>query len=61
VGYTDLTQTIGDRPDVVRLFYPVDSHPDVAGSAIIGQSVASALVAQDNTLARCRERMAAAQ
>ena len=61
VDYTDLTQTIGDRPDVVSLFYPVDSHPDVAGSAIIGQSVASALVAQDNALAQCRERTAAAQ
>jgi hypothetical protein len=61
VGYLDLTKTIGDRPDVVSLFYPVDSHPDVAGSEIIGQSVANALVAQDSALARCRERMAAAQ
>ena len=59
--YLDLTQTIGDRPDVVSLFYPVDSHPDVAGSAIIGQSIANALMARDDAFARCREKMAAEQ
>ena len=61
VGYADLTQVMGDRPDVVHLFYPVDSHPDVAGSEIIGQSVAQALVAQASALASCREKVAAAR
>ena len=61
VSYLDLTQTIGDRPDVVQLFYPVDSHPDAAGSKIIGQSVAHALVAEAGALATCREKVATAQ
>ena len=61
VNYLDLTQTIGDRPDVVSLFYPVDSHPDEAGSGVIGQSVANALMTDDKALATCREKVALEQ
>ena len=61
VAYLDLTRALGERPDVVNLFYPVDSHPDAAGSKIIGQSVATAIVAQESALARCRDTLAAAQ
>jgi hypothetical protein len=60
-AFLDLTQTIGDRPDVMHLFYPVDSHPDVAGSQIIGQSVADAIIAFEGTLALCRKKMASRQ
>jgi hypothetical protein len=52
--YLDLTETIGDRPDVTQLYYPVDSHPNGAASAIIGDAIARTLMADDESLAACR-------
>lgn len=61
VPFLDLTETIGDRPDAAGLFYPVDSHPDGAASAIIADKVTDLLLDRDAALAACRDRTEASR
>jgi hypothetical protein len=61
VAYLDLTETIGDRPDVASLFYPLDSHPNGAANAIIAKAVVAALLARDGLLEACRGQIEAVQ
>ena len=54
--YLDLTETIGDRPDVTGLYYPVDSHPNAEAGGIIADALATALIADNDSLATCRDQ-----
>ena len=56
VAYLDLTETIGDRPDVTSLYYPVNSHPNGEAGEIIAGALAAALIADNNSLATCRDQ-----
>jgi hypothetical protein len=60
-AYLDLTETIGERPDMIDLYFPVDSHPNAAASAIIADSLARALLAEAPALASCRNRTQASR
>ncbi len=56
VAYVDLTATIGERADAPSLYYPVDSHPNAAASAIIADGVVDGLLREDAALATCRDQ-----
>ena len=58
--YLDLTETIGDRPEVASLYYPLDSHPDAAAGGIIADAIAHALLASDMAPIACRVPIEAA-
>jgi hypothetical protein len=56
ITYLDMTQTMGDRADVANLFYPVNAHPNAAGSAVIAGALEDVLLADDNPPGICRDQ-----
>ena len=60
-AYLDLTETIGDHPDVTSLYYPVDLHPNGEAGEIIAGALAAALIADNDSLATCRDQTQASK
>ena len=52
--YLDLTQTIGSRPDVSKLYYPLDSHPDGAANGVMAHAIERALLDHGSLPKTCR-------
>ena len=60
-GYIDLTETFGNRSDVDKLYYPLDSHPDSAANELMAQAIERTLFDHRDLPRACSELVEAAQ
>ena len=60
-GYIDLTETFGNRPDVDKLYYPLDSHPNSAANGLMAQAIERTLFDRRDLPRACSELVEAAQ